>query len=661
MTRPPPILLDVESRSRADLKKIGGRLYWEDPTSEILCAVFWDVGAEEASVWRPGNPVPDGVRRALRGGARLGAHNAMGFDRFAVHRQWGVPLDHPWVDTSELARRAGLPGALDALGTLWLGLPKDKDASRFTRGLSTVRRPTKRTAHLAPGGEAISEDEWKTYTASEKRARGVLPEITSEALTRVVDYCISDVEILAHGWSDLESWEGVEDDVERVDRIINDRGVYFDRGLARALLACDEANGAAAVEREAKALRIDPAVLASVVSSPQQFTAATGAPNAQKETVASIAQEGGRAAHYARARQALASIARGKLEAGLVRCSADGRLRDSLRYYGAHTGRWSGRGIQPQNLPRPEDRFEEISHDELDDLAVAVTEGRHHATQPEIDLLLRATLCAPPGKVLVVEDFSGIEARALAWCADDWDALEVIESGRDPYRVMAATIFGTNYDQIGKPSSERTIGKMAELACGYGMGARKFEMQCGPETLRRAGVDAQEVVQAWRAQHAPIVHFWRRIERAFIAACEGRVARVDVFSFAPSEDGDSVAIFLPTGRPIVYNETKLSPGKYGPQASYRGLKGREHTYGGKLTENVIQALCRELLAHAFVGCEDRGLHPVLHVHDEIVLEEDEADAEEAREALHEEMMTLPEWAEGFPIGGAGFVGKRYRK
>lgn len=657
-----PILLDFESRSRADLKKIGGRNYWAHPSTEALCCVLYDTDSGEIEIWERGQPRPQLIDVAADRGDLLGAHNAMGFDRFGAVRLGWVGSSEEWIDTSELARAAGLPGGLDALATRWLGLAKDKDASRFTVRLSSVRRPAK-----GPG--AITAAEWRELTATQKRERGALPPCGPAEMARVIPYCLSDVEVLAHGWETLETWQGIEPAVQRTERAINDRGVQFDRQLARRLLEEDERNGELALEQAARAMNEaggrnwTAEAVRQVANSPAQFCEATGAADATKATIDSLLKDPTASPEelaLCRARQSLASIARGKLEAGLARVSPDGRLRDSHRYIGGHTWRWSGRGMQLQNMPRPSKRFEEWTDAEICVLADRVLAGEH-CDADEIDLLLRACIHARPGHTLLVEDFSGVEARALAWAAGDTAGLAVHAEGkRDPYKVAAQSIFGVPYDAVTK--DQRQAGKVAELACGYGGGAgaiERFAATLGVN-LAASGVDEQTIVDGWRNAHKPIVRFWYDCERALANAIEGKPGRVSCFDFVPS--GGDVAVLMPNGRPLVYNDPKVSRGERGrPEISYLGHHSREKLYGGKIVENLIQSMCRELLAEALVHAEDCGLSPVLHVHDEIVCEVPASDADDGAEALHSIMTTVPEWAEGFPLGAAGHVGKRYRK
>jgi DNA polymerase len=644
-----PILADVESRSRADLKKVGGRNYWAHASSEALCAVFFDTDQGDIEIWERGQPRPAMLER----GAPLAAHNARGFDRFAAERLGWGEIE---IDTSELARAAGLPGGLDQLATRWLGLAKDKVASRFTAGLSSVKRPA-----------SITAPEWKTLTKEQKRERGTLPTCGPAELATVIPYCLSDVEIMAHGWPVLETWQGIEPDVQRVDRAVNDRGVRFDSQLARRLLEEDELNGERVCIETARVCGLTTEEVRKIARSGSQFPAFTGLPNAQAPVVAE-AMLGDTLTPEARAmclaREALASIARGKLTAGLNHVSPDGRLRDSLKYIGGHTWRWSHTGMQLGNMARPDKQFEDFKAAEIDALVDHVL-GGGHITAEQIDLLVRACLLAREGHTLVTEDFSGVEARALAWAAGDEEEMAIHADGKlDPYKVAASQIFGVPYDQVTK--AQRQAGKVAVLACGYGGGAgaiARFAKSLGVD-LAAANVSEQKIVDGWRGSHRKIVSFWYACERALGAAIEGKRGRVSCFDFVPS--GGDVAVLMPNGRPLVYNEAKTRRGERGrPEITYMGRESYggypEKLYGGKIVENLIQSMCRELLAEALVTAEDCGLAPVLHVHDEIVCEVPASDADDGAEALHSIMTTVPEWAGGFPLGAAGHVGARYRK
>lgn len=667
------ILYDVESRSRADLKRVGGRVYWRHPSTEVLCLSYHDTRRPKQGIctWVPGYPTPYWVGRDDPCGAHHGRH----FDRFALARLGWIAVDSPrHFDTAELARRAGYPGALDALGTRLLSVPKDKDSSRFTKGLSGVRRPTKKTAYRAPGKAVITPDVWNAFSADEKRERGVQPEITEDVLAKVVAYCESDVRILVGAWTELRQWQDFEPEILDLCCAVNDTGVCFDVELAQALLEADELNGLEVCEEVAEWLEWDVSDVVAAAQSDQQFKELTGAPNAQKETVAALISdlpEGDPVRELARARASLRTIATGKLEAGLRRVHVDERLRDTQMYLGAHTWRWSGQGMQLQNLPRPDDIYEDWTDAQIDALARRVVARKHRPNAAEIDLLLRATICAGSGCRLAVADLAGIEARALSWCAGDAVGLRTIRDGLDAYKVEAAGIFGVPYDQVEK--HQRRTGKVAVLACGYQGGdnaIRKMAKQHGVD-LEAIGIQPRQIVRAWRYQHHAVVELWYALEAAFKAAVKGECdedgIEVSCFTVAPSRDGRSVAIWMPSGTPIVYQETKLSTeqtpwGKTRESVSFHGRKGREGTYGGKLVENAIQRLCREIFAHGMVLAKEAGLRPVMTVHDEGVFEVPAKTAQRDYETLLQCMRTVPEWLDDdFPLDADGFTGKRYRK
>ncbi len=337
MSTTPLLFCDFETRSKADLKTIGGRLYAEHPTTEPLCAVLTNGDLYEE--WTGGD-APGLIDWAQEAGEfDCVAHNAIGFDRH-VWRRLGWPEPRRWIDTAELARVAGYPEAsLEWLGANLCGVPKDLEGNKLTVGLSRVSRA--------------------------KKTFGQLPPVTPEVLARVVQYCRADVELMVRLYRDhLHVWDHSDlEGLEAADRAVIDRGICFDRDLAELLLLADETLRDQALEAAGVADRTE--------LSPQRLKSTLTSLGAVVEDCTADTIEGllaeARAAYeqpigvtdsaklshiiaLCVARQALSSIAAGKLRAGLARCSPDGRLRDNTRYYGAHTGRWSGSGMQLQNM-----------------------------------------------------------------------------------------------------------------------------------------------------------------------------------------------------------------------------------------------------------------------------------------------------------------------
>jgi DNA polymerase len=326
-------------------------------------------------------------------------------------------------------------------------------------------------------------------------------------------------------------------------------------------------------------------------------------------------------------------------------------------------------------------------------VAVLAKGGEQPLNAKAINTLVRATLHAPPGYTLAVIDFSQVEARALAWAADDHEALKrfrVYDSGDqvngDPYAAMAAQIFGGTAGDYTKGSAGeypgRHIGKQAELGCGYGMGKERFHnkvIEDGSswdvitEAARKSGaiaahehVTAEMVVGAWRTLHQPIVAFWRELNDACFAAVKGDSAAAGPFEFV-NLDG-VVMCRLPSGRLIAYRGCRISKNEKGrPELSYMakpkkgGLPKREKLYGGKLAENAIQAMCRDLMACALVSAEAADLRPCHTIHDEIICEVPADEAEDALALLESLMTKSPAWAVGMPIAAEGFLCDRYSK
>jgi DNA polymerase len=581
-------------------------------------------------------------------------HNGLYFDRFAAERYgWDVGQ---WLDSAQAARRAGLPGALDALAKRWLGRTKDKEGNKLTVGLS---RPSRAKARF-----------------------GQLPDVTPEILGRVAQYCADDVGVIADAWERLEPWFAVDADACWADQQCNDRGMHLDTDMVRALQQQIERGQGEAVARAAKALGMTEDDTRAAAMSPQKFCVVTGMPNAQKGTLGDAfytrnLTDGARA--LVAARLALASIVPGKLEAAMLRVCPDSRLRDSHHYAGAHTGRWSSKGMQHHNLPRSTFESEAkalggVTLEHWFDWTVERALSGCDLTKKEIDVLLRGVFIAGPDEELGVLDYSGIEARLLVWAARDDAAVDVFRaldagSGPDPYKVMAADIFRVPVGAVSK--DQRGLGKIAELMLGYGAGGDKFADSCllAGVDLEAFGLSGLDVRDAWRKKHAPVVKLWKACERAYASACEGRAMAAGPWVYEPhaaadGKGGVDVWCVLPSGRPIVYPNAKAKPDRrgWGWDMSYTGGLGfPEHVYGGLLVENAVQATCRDLLADSLVRCERAGLRPVLHVHDELVCALPKRNAKEAFAEQEHIMSDAPSWADGLPVRLDGFTGDRYRK
>lgn len=647
-----PIIVDFETRALVRLEEVGGRAYARHPGTEVLCAVLM---LPDGTVieWTPAHPAPLAAFELVKRGVPVMAHNAHGFDRH-VWQQLGWP-DATWIDSLPLARLRGLPGKLEALAEAVLDIKKDTEGRDVTLAAGRLDRS------------------------------GRFPLVSPATLTAIVKYCRVDTLIVRKAWEKaLAPALFIEPDVRELDAVINERGFHFDTRLAEAIIRCETELGEEA--------RQSAGVEARLLASPEKLKrmlASSGVciANVRRDTLLALLDDPDLpddVGAILSARLASSGIAAHKLRAALKRVGEDGRLRDTLSYCQAHTGRWAGRGFQPQNLPRGANFKTEADIERAIDAVMREDLVTLHDIAASLDVsvhkvcasLVRACVCAPPARLLGTVDYAQVEARGLLWMAGDAEALMRFRNGVDPYRAMAAQLFGVDVDAI--DGTQRSLGKALVLGCGYQMGATRFESYAASYNVdwSSLGITPAQAVEAWRSAHPAVAGYpsrlangiavregglWRHMQDAAERAARG--ARTALGELVWERRGADVVCILPSGRPLVYRNIRLEHRltKWGTKQwtfTYEHRGQRVATYGGKLTENITQALCRDVLADALVRLDRAGISIVLHVHDEVVAElEDESQLAEM-ESL---MCHMPRWAAGLPLTATGHCGRRYRK
>lgn len=342
----------------------------------------------------------------------------------------------------------------------------------------------------------------------------------------------------------------------------------------------------------------------------------------------------------------------------------DDRIRGMIQFYGANrTGRYAGRGVQLQNLKR-------TPHGNLETAKEALMKGLAELLYDNVpDLisrLIRTALIAPPGKSFCVSDFSAIEARVLAWLAGEEWVLDVFRSHGKFYEATAANMFHVPIESVTKDSEHRAKGKVAALALGY-QGASGALIQMG---ALREGLTEEElpaITSLWRAKNPNIVKFWRDIDAIVRYAIKNRgkyVLRKKYCTLIVSYERGCLFIQLPSGRLLAYYGAAIE----GRDITFWGVDQvkkiwkKFKTYGGSLTENVTQAIARDLLTHVMYQLKTiEGIDILVSIHDEMVTEEEDSKAEQTLDTLNHYMAIGPEWSEGLPLKGAGYVSKYYRK
>jgi len=695
------IFLDFETRSRVDLKVHGGRRYAAGPHSAVLCGVA--IMGDDVYTWSPFGDIgprwipsadaggtgfvyhepllgsddpPQPILDAVAAGVPVVAHNAHGFDRH-VWDQLDLPTAR-WIDSVELARRASLPAGLEKLGAYLFGIPKDKAGRRVM------------LLHALP-------------LTKPKSVAGKFRDPDAGSLAEIVRYCITDVLVMRRAVIEESLAEPhIDDAVLEAHRRIDDRGVCVDLPAVHALLRADRADAAKHIQAafEATGGVIDKTAL----NSPAQLlrwlrTQGIDLPDTKRATIErelETATEAVRA--VLKARLAVARVTSGKAQAILDRVCPDGRLRGMLAYYGAHTGRWAGRGFQPQNLPRG---VADVPIDCDADDAPKVAQRLGVDTADVLGTMLRGLLVPPPGHVFVIVDYSSIEARVLLWCAGDEVGLQRYRDGADEYKRVAARIFDCAVADVTK--AQRGVGKVTCLAAGYGGGEGAFRGYAEKVALELPeGLEPTDVIEAWRDANELVAGertgavwvtddgrtvypraggLWKETMKAAKAAT-GFPKRPAPTPHSPNaqlsyvthagkcgwhHDGKHLLCTLPSGRKIVYRDAAIedAPTRWGtvkPQLVFHHpVWKRGTTWHGSLVENLVSGIARDLLADAIVRLEDQGFKVAFHVHDEVVVSVPERSANMDLDYVEQIMCDTPDWARGLPVEVEGQIASRFTK
>jgi DNA polymerase len=650
----------------------------------------------------PDSDFPADLAGALQERCEVEAHNAF-FERAVWLNVMGPQFDWPGIPTDQwrcsaakaatYALPRSLEGAVEAMG---LPYPKDMAGNRLMMKLCRPRKPRKaEKEQLMDEGCTEIGDGYGWARPDQPEPPIYFWHEKPEDIYGTWEYCRQDVRAeraLSRSLADLGP---AELEVWRADQAINLRGVRIDRKMAESALEI----AARAVDR-ATAEAIEAATVyhthddgTKSVAYPAPFetlgqrdkikTWVEGQgvilPNMQGATIDQLLDgelpESVRTVLQCKRTASRTSVR--KYSKMLDTCDPrDDRIRDVFMYHGAGTGRWTGRFVQTQNFVRgkmkdPDTMCGVIREGALDWLLAC------YGPKCPMELLswaLRGALWAAPGKIFYVADYSGVEARGLLWFVEDDEGLEIFrrpEGEPGIYREMAAEIYAKPAKAIANPSEERQMGKQAILGLGYGMGAPKFRATCASYGTDVDTEFAKFVVKAYRSRFHKVPQAWRDLEAAAIKAVRNPEQPFRVLKVTYLRKGKFLFCRLPSGRKIAYCSPSIVPaptpwGEMRPKLTYMTVDGvtrkwaRTDTYGGKLMENNIQGLCRDLEAHALITAERSPIYDtVMHTHDELVAEcdEDKGDVSEFEELITQ----LPDWAEGFPLNAEGWRGKRYRK
>lgn len=703
------IHIDFETYSDCDLRKEGAWNYSRHPSTRVLCAAI-SVGVQPPTLYFSQSDITGVVNQYFKEGHTFYAWNSF-FECCIINNTLdlgGIVHFEKWNDIMSWAAAASLPQGLgqcaqvffpkntelqkDKIGgslinklckpqrASWLQLSRSElwmsenpeAAALITKALELKQLTTK----IKDTAQKIVEVERYKALVSQYDGITVAPIYKhydyEELLQQMGQYCVQDVIVERELSKLIRPLSEEEKRVWVQDQKINWRGVKCDT------LFCENATSIfenAKIEKQ-KAMQQETG-LANPNSTAQllPWLQATGLEisNLQAATVRECLLEPELTEAARRVLTHRSSSARTppkKYVAMLDRADKrDHRIRGTLSYHAASTGRWASRGINVQNLPRPAIKSFEEPVQFIRDNDEASLELCYGDKIDALCSLIRCAIIPSEGNSLVVSDYSAIEARVLAWLAGSKSILEVFNTHGKLYEYTATQIYGVDLDKVTK--AQRHIGKTAALALGY---------QGGPSALIRManayGIDipaelAEKIVKKWRAANKDIVNLWYRTQEKAIEAVlsKGDVVKVNhyiAFKFGKFKGRPYLYCRLPSGRLLSYVNPKLVQGMYGNQLTYAGVNSftrqweRIDTYGGKLVENITQAVARDVLANAklnVVGTDYDNV--VLSVHDELICDvpKDKASSDK----LSEIMCDTPDWAKGLPISAEGEVTERYWK
>ncbi len=641
--------IDFETRSTVDLRRAGVYRYAEHPSTDVILAC-WALDEGEIHTWYHHQQVPlDLMVHLADPRVTVVAHNA-GFERTMLKHilgpryGWVVPEDDRWDCTAARAARMALPRSLDgAAQALGLNVTKDLEGQRLMMRMCRPR--------------STAEDGTIVWWDDQVR------------MERLAQYCATDVDVERALDKTLRHLTSDERAIWLLTEMVNDRGVCIDVDFAEhAIVLAQEAQ--AQLNAELTRLTGGEVMASSNVAGIKRWLLRQGFAlfegdddslnkkaienllardiPADVRRVLQIRLEGGKS-----------SVA--KYQAMVDRVSGDGRVRGNLLYHGASTGRWAGAGVQLQNLPRATAKDWNKARETLEPIGPD--------TVATLSKMIRGTIRAKPGHWLIWADYAAIEARGVAWLSGQDDLVDLFATGGKVYEEMAGVIFDKPASEIGKDSLERFVGKTVVLGCGYSMGPIKFRQTCIAQGTDIDEELAQKAVKAYRSNYSMIPRMWDGLNDACLNAimAPGLETYYRDIRFMVADDW--LMIRLPSGRKLYYRSPRIvtHSGPFGmrPAIEYMAVNsltkkwGPERTFGGKLTENIVQGLCRDIIAEAMISLEKQGYPVIASVHDEVICELPiELGTEEE---MIDIMCQVPAWAKGFPIAAEAKNGLRYGK
>lgn len=643
--------IDLETYSSVDITKCGAYKYVESEDFEILLFAF-AYNDNEVTILdlAQGDVLPASVYTDILNNPNVikSAHNAA-FERLCLSKYLGthLPADQ-WHCTMVHATMLGLPASLDAVGKA-LGLSEDKQ--KLTSGKALIRYFCKPCAETkANSGRTRNYPhhdlaKWELFKA----------------------YCIQDVESerVIHKKLDAYPIQPLEHTLWCWDQRVNDLGIRVDRQLIDNIL---KYNALAEAETLLEAKRI------TGLDNPNSLMQLKGWLMQQGIVVTSLAKDivlelmqskdmSDKVKKVLQLRQDMSKTSIKKYEAMERSVCNDGCLHGVLQYYGANrTGRWAGRLVQVHNLPQNRYGDIELARDLVLTNDFETINLLYPSVTSVLSQLIRTAFIPREGMTFAIADYSAIEARVIAWLAGETWRQEVFETHGKIYEASASQMFSVPLEEVTKGSDYRKKGKVAELALGYqgGLGALK---KMGGADMGLSDKEMNEIVKKWRAASPHIVKYWYTVQGVVENVLFTKTMKKLSHDMCVFYDKGMLFIQLPSGRRLAYVRPRIEAGSI----TYEGMDqtthkwGRQETYGGKLVENIVQAVARDCLAESMLRIDRAGYRIVMHVHDEVIVEVPTHSAKQDQESLEDIMAQPIHWAPGLLLTADGFTSGFYKK
>lgn len=645
---------DIETYSDVDISKAGLYKYAQSPAFEILLFAYaFDDEPVRIIDIKSGEKLPDEIIKALKDESiEKHAYNAI-FEWYCIRIHFGfliMPLEQ-WRCTMLHGAYCGFPFGLTAIN-IAMGIPADK--RKLTAGKSLIKLFCTPTTPTSKNGQ-------RTRT---------LPEHEPEKWKLFRKYCAQDVESEREVYKRLAPVK-IPDFVQgewTLDSTINMLGVKVDEEFINSAIYCTDTITSRLTEEASNITGLDNPNSASQL---KKWLEAEGeeVPDLTKGTVNDLIKTSeGSTNRVLQIRKELAKTSIKKYQAMIDALCEDGRIRGLLQFYGANrTGRWAGRLVQIHNLPRNKLNDLDFARKLVKERNIEALKFIYGNVSDVLSQLIRTAFIPEKDNSYIVADFSAIEARVIAWLANEKWRLNVFSSHGKIYEASAAAMFGVPIESIDKGSDLRQKGKVAELALGY-QGGPNALIAMGALNMGLSEEELPDIVYRWRQANPNIVKLWQTVgDAAFEVVRTHRTVKTVKGIVIEIETVNSckfMSIKLPSGRKLYYVNPRIGLNRWGGEAiQYDGLDpstkkwGISDTYGGKLVENIVQAVARDCLSECIILACQCGYYPVFHVHDEIIIEGLSSDLDMVLRIMNQPIS----WAPGLNLKGDGFTTKFYKK